>query len=123
MADSANIEGIWQIESAELGGEKMPELVAHKIDVELAAGAYTVRFDGEIADRGTYDLAPHPAGQAITLNGLVGTNAGRTIPAICQIVGGQLHVCYGLDGIVPAAFESKSGTAHFLARYRRKVTK
>lgn len=120
MADSANIEGIWQIESAELAGEKMPDLVAHKIDVELADGSYTVRFDGEIADRGTYELGSHPVGQAITLHGLVGTNAGRTIPAICQIVDGQLHVCYGLDGIVPAAFLSTPGAAHFLARYRRK---
>lgn len=120
MADSGNIEGTWQIESAELAGEKMPELIAHKIDVELADGSYTVRFDGEIADRGTYELGPHPAGQSITLKGLVGTNAGRTIPAICQVDEGRLQVCYGLDGVVPAAFESKTGTAHFLARYRRK---
>jgi uncharacterized protein (TIGR03067 family) len=121
-SSAAAIEGIWQIESAELAGDKMPDIVAHKIDVELAAGAYTVRFGGEIADRGTYELGDHPAGHAITLKGVVGTNAGRTIPAIYMIAGDQLQVCYGLDGVAPDAFASKFGTAHFLAHYRRKVS-
>lgn len=120
MPDDDAIEGIWQIESAELAGDKMPDIVAHKIDVELAAGNYTVRFGGEIADRGTYELGIHPAGYAITLKGVVGTNAGRTIPAIYQIAGDQFQVCYGLDGVVPDTFASKPGTAHFLAHYRRK---
>ena len=121
MSDHAAIEGLWQIESAELAGEKMPDFVAGKIDVELAAGAYTVRFGGEVSDRGTYELGVHPAGHAITLKGLVGTNAGRTIPALYQFVGDQLRICYGLDGVVPAAFATQPGAAHFLAHYRRKL--
>ena len=120
MSDTA-IEGTWQIESAELAGEKMPDLVAHKIDVELAAGAYIVRFGGEVADRGTYEIGTHPGGTAITLKGVVGTNAGRTIPAVYRVVDGLLEICYGLDGVVPATFASHPGTAHFLARYRRKA--
>ena len=121
MPYHADIEGRWLIESAELAGEVMPDLVATKIDVELAGGAYTVRFGGEVADRGTYALGSHPAGKAITLKGVEGTNAGRTIPAVYQFVGDQLQICYGLDGVVPPAFATKPGTAHFLARYRRKV--
>lgn len=121
MSDDSAIEGLWHIESAELAGEKMPDLVATKIDVELAAGTYTVRFGGEISDHGTYELGSHPVAKAITLKGVAGTNAGRTIPALYQFVGEQLHICYGLDGVVPGAFATEPGTAHFLARYRRKV--
>lgn len=121
MAEPAVIEGHWQIVSAELAGEKMPDLVAHKIDVELTAGHYTVRFGGEVSDHGTYALGDHPAAKAITLTGVAGTNAGRTIPAIYRFDGEQLHICYGLDGAAPGAFATKPGSAHFLAAYRRKM--
>ena len=121
MDEAAIIEGHWQIESAELAGENMPDLVAHKIEVELTAGTYTVRFGGEVADHGTYALGPHPVAKAITLTGIAGTNAGRTIPAIYQFVGEQLHICYGLDGTAPGALVTKAGAAHFLAIYRRRL--
>ena len=120
-SSAAGIEGTWQIVSAELAGERMPDLVTHQIEVELDDGGYAVRFGGEVADRGTYELGVHPTAQAITLTGVVGTNAGRTIPAIYQFVGEQLHICYGLDGVAPAAFATQPGAALFLAVYRRKV--
>jgi len=120
MDEAAALAGHWQIVSAELAGEKMPDLVAHKIEIELAASTYTVRFNGEIADQGTFALAPHPTAKALTLKGVAGTNAGRTIPAIYRLDGPHLHICYGLDGVVPGAFASPSGTAHFLAMYRRR---
>ena len=120
MDDTAGIEGTWQIVTAELAGERMPDLVTHKIEVELGDGDYAVRFSGEVADRGTYELGLHPTAHAITLTGVVGTNAGRTIPAIYQFVGDQLHICYGLDGVAPGAFATQPGAAHFLAIYRRK---
>jgi uncharacterized protein (TIGR03067 family) len=119
--DSTALAGHWQIVSAELAGEKMPDLVAHKIEVELAHGTYTVRFGGEIADQGTFTLGPHPTAKAITLTGVAGTNAGRTIPAIYRFENEHLHICYGLDGAAPHAFATQPGAAHFLAAYRRKL--
>jgi len=121
MDDSAALAGHWQIVSAELAGETMPDLVAHKIEVELTQDTYTVRFDGEIADHGTFTLGDHPTAKALTLKGVAGTNAGRTIPAIYRFEGEHLHICYGLDGVTPAEFASKPGTAHFFASYRRKL--
>ena len=119
MDDSTAIEGVWQITQAELAGEEMPALLARKTEVELVAGAYTVSFSGEIADRGTYTLAVAGGHKAITLTGTEGTNAGRTIPAIYQLTGNRLRICYGLDGAAPGAFATKAGAAHFLATYRR----
>jgi uncharacterized protein (TIGR03067 family) len=114
------IEGTWQIEKAELAGEEMPALVAGKIEVELAAGQYAVRFAGDVSDRGTYELGAPAAVRAITLTGIAGTNAGRTIPAIYQFTGEQLHICYGLDGVAPGGFATRAGAALFLAVYQRK---
>lgn len=114
------IEGIWQIEKAELAGEEMPALVAGKIELKLTAGEYTVRFAGDASDRGNYALGTPATGPTITLTGIAGTNAGRTIPAIYRFVGENLHICYGLDGVVPDGFATKPGTALFLAIYRRR---
>ena len=121
MDQFADLFGHWQIVTAELAGEKMPELITHQIELELAHGTYTVRFKGEIADQGTYAVDDPSDVQSLTLKGVTGTNAGRTIPAIYRFQGPQLQVCYGLDGNLPAVFASKSGTAHFFATYRRKV--
>jgi len=118
---TAIIEGIWQIEKAELAGEEMPALVASKIEVELTAGEYVVRFAGDVSDRGNYTLGAPATGPTITLTGIAGTNAGRTIPAIYRFVGENLHICYGLDGVAPAGFATKAGAALFLAIYRRKT--
>jgi len=114
------IEGIWQIEKAELAGEEMPAIVAGKIELELTAGEYTVRFAGDASDRGNYALGAPASGPTITLTGFAGTNAGRTIPAIYRFVGENLHICYGLDGVVPGGFATKPGAALFLAIYRRR---
>ncbi len=114
------IEGIWQIEKAELAGEEMPALVAGKIEVELTAGEYTVRFAGDVSDRGTYELGDPADARPIILTGVAGTNAGRTIPAIHRFVGDNLHICYGLDGVPPTGFVTKAGAALFLAIYRRR---
>lgn len=121
MDDSAALEGFWLIETAEISGEKMPDLLANKIELELTGGGYAVRFNGEVADRGNFALAPHPTARALLLTGVAGTNAGRTIPAIFRLVGENLHICYGLDGVIPAEFATRVGAAHFLAVYRRKT--
>jgi uncharacterized protein (TIGR03067 family) len=120
MSDASALEGFWLIETAEISGEKMPDMLANKIEVELTGGTYAVRFNGEIADRGNFALAPHPAGTALLLTGVAGTNAGRTIPAVYRVVGENLHICYGLDGVMPDEFATRVGAAHFLAVYRRK---
>ena len=112
--------GTWQIVKAELAGEEMPPFVAGKIEFELGADTYVVRFAGDVSDRGTYAVSPESQPKAIRLTGLEGANAGRCIPAIYQLVGDRLRICYGLDGIPPTVFATDSRQKHYLATYRRK---
>ena len=51
------LDGIWELVRAELAGEAAPELVTRKTAVELADGAYFVRFDGQIMDRGSFAIS------------------------------------------------------------------
>ena len=117
---------------AELAGADAPDMLALRVELELTADTYVVRFAGKVADRGTYSLAcpelasgesvesAEPAASALTLTGAEGPNKGRTIPCICQLAGDRLRVCYGLNGTAPTAFATAPGTEHYLATYRRK---
>jgi len=105
----------------ELAGEAMPALIAGKTEVELSSGTYVVRFDGQTADRGSYALGASGEHRQMTLRGIEGPNAGRTIPAIYQLVRDRLRVCYGIDGQTPGAFATKTGSQLYLVTYRRKT--
>jgi uncharacterized protein (TIGR03067 family) len=102
---------------AEQYGEDAPDLLALRVELELTADTYIVRFAGKVADHGTYTIAAN----ALTLTGTAGPNQGRTIPCIFQLVGDRLRVCYGLDGTAPTAFATVAGAQHYLATYRRKL--
>jgi uncharacterized protein (TIGR03067 family) len=87
----------------------------------LEGGTYVVRFDGQISDRGRYQLGEASEYGTILIRGLEGPNAGRTIPCIYQHVGDRLRVCYGLGGEVPTGFKTAVGQNRYLATYRRKI--
>jgi uncharacterized protein (TIGR03067 family) len=110
------IEGIWQMVRAELDGETAPELVTTKSSFELRDGGYVMRFDGEIVDRGT--LAFDTAAGSFLLRGTEGTNAGRTIPCIYQMVGERLRICFGLDETAPTQFATGPESRRYLVTYR-----
>jgi len=114
------LEGRWQPLRAELAGESAPGEALERMEVELVAGRYIVRFGGEISDEGTYAHAADAAPMRLTLTGTGGPNAGRTIPCIFQLVGDRLRICYGLGGARPETFAAPAGTQHYLVSYRRK---
>jgi uncharacterized protein (TIGR03067 family) len=113
------LEGTWQMIRAEQAGETAPELVVSQMSVRLAAGAYEVIFGGEVSDRGTYQETAATAWRTLILHGVVGPNAGRSIPCIFQLMGDRLRVCYGLDGVLPVEFATREGDRRYLAVYRR----
>lgn len=115
-----NVEGTWIPIRAELDGEMAPDMALAKMQVVLRAGNYRVSFGGEAADEGTYHLSETAEHLVVTLHGLRGTNAGRKIPAIAQVRGDRLRLCYGLNGILPTAFVTTAGASRYLVTYRRE---
>lgn len=102
---------------AELSGAQAPSEVAEQTTLQLANGEYIVRYAGEIADRGRFELGT--VVDTLVLHGRSGPNAGRTIPCLFQIRGDRLRICYGLNGVAPTAFATASGDDRYLATYRR----
>ncbi len=112
-------EGIWQPVSAEHDGEQAPKMMLDRMEIELTSGKYTVRFGGVAADHGTYAIEA----EGLTLHGVTGPNAGRTIPCLFQFAGEVLSICYGLSGTRPQSFATAKGQQLYLASYRRKGPK
>ena len=110
------LEGIWQPVYAEHEGEEAPKMMLDKMEIELTRGEYAVRFGGVTADQGTYVI---DAG-GLTLAGMIGPNAGRTIPCIFKFTGDVLSICYGLGGVRPQKFATQDGPQLYFANYRRK---
>ena len=119
MPASHPIEGHWQPFKAELGGQAAPALALESMRLTFRAGQYWVRFAGDVHDRGHYEISDDQTPASLLLHGVHGTNNGRKIPAIFQLVGDRLRICYGLDGCVPGAFVA-GADAQYLVTYRRE---
>ena len=119
-SDREAIQGLWKPVTAELSGQPMPDTVLQIISLKLDHGNYEVNV-GEAPDRGTYTLDPGTNPKAITVIGTEGPNQGRTFPAIYELDGDMLRICYDLSGgRRPAEFKSLAGTKLYLVTYKRQ---
>ncbi len=107
--------GTWHPIRAELDGEAAPEIALQRIELILREDVYSVSFAGDVYDGGTF---VHTA-STLTLTARQGPHAGRVIPAIYQLAGDRLRICYGIGGTEPTAFETMSGSQRYLVTYRR----
>ena len=123
-ADATNdvnlVQGNWKPLKAELASHPMPDAVLKSISLKLTNGNYEV-FVGTEPDRGTYslDITSQPKGMSIT--GTEGPNRGKTFPAIYELKGNTLRICYDLSGAKrPVEFKTVAGTKLYLVTYQRQ---
>lgn len=118
--DARNIEGMWLPVKAELAGQQMSDASLKSIHyLKLAGGKYEVQ--AESLDKGDYTIDPAAKPRVIDIAGVEGANAGKKIPAIYELDGDRLTICYGLGGGQrPTEFKTEKGTMNFLITYQRK---
>jgi uncharacterized protein (TIGR03067 family) len=113
------MQGTWVPTAAEFGGQQWPEQQRKTIKLVIEDDRYTVTVAGQ-TDKGTVKLDLKAKPPAMDITGTDGPNKGKTFPAIYELSGDTLKVCYALEGKDrPAKFESKPGTAIFLVTYQR----
>ncbi len=118
--DATAVQGSWQPAQAELAGKPMPDAVLKTISLQLENGKYEVLVGGQ-PDRGTYMLDSATKPKSMTITGTDGPNIGKTFPAIYELKGDTLRVCYDLSGAKhPTEFKSVAGTMLYLVTYNRK---
>ena len=118
--DTKEVQGSWTPMKADLGGQPVPESVLKSISLKLENGKYEISVGGA-PDKGTYtlDATSKPKGMIIT--GKEGPNIGKTFPAIYELKGDTLRICYDLSGSKrPTEFKSIAGTRLYLVTYIRE---
>ena len=117
--DAKAIQGTWSPTKAELRGVTMNDDFLKSIVLKLEAGKYEVT--AENVDKSTYTIDPASKPKTIDITGTEGPNVGKKIPAIYELDGDTLRICYGLRGSPrPTEFKSVKGTQAFLITYQRK---
>jgi len=113
--DWKTIEGTWIPVAFEVGGVKLPEETFKDTKLVMTDGHYTYQND-----RGTYKLITSETPRGMDVTGIEGPNQGKTFPAIYQLTGDTLRICYDLAGKTrPTEFATRAGTRQFLASYKR----
>ena len=118
--DHKSLQGDWIPVKAELSGKPIPEAVLKKIHLKLGSGTYDATADGE-PDKGTFEIDPNASPKGMVIKGTDGPNKGKVIPAIYEVQGKTLRICYDLSGTQrPKDFKSLPGTKLYLVRYERQ---
>ena len=118
--DAKAVQGNWKPATAELAGQPMDNAVLKSISLKLEHGKYEV-FVGDEPDRGTYTLDSTGKPKSMTITGTAGPNNGKTFPAIYELKGDTLRICYDLSGAKrPTEFKTIAGTKLYLVTYHRK---
>jgi len=119
-ADAKAVQGSWTPIKADLGGQPITEAVLKSISLKLDNGKYEVLV-GSAPDKGTYTLDSTSKPKSMTITGTEGPNNGKTFPAIYELKGDTLRICYDLSGAKrPTEFKSIAGTRLYLVTYNRK---
>jgi uncharacterized protein (TIGR03067 family) len=118
--DNKSLQGEWVPAKAEVGGQALPDDVLKTMTLKLANGTYDVLVGGA-PDKGTYELDAAATPKGMVIKGTDGPNKGKTIPAIYELQGETLRICYDLSGAQrPKEFKSETGTMLCLITYQRK---
>jgi len=114
------LQGTWIPAKAELGGRSMSDEVLKTISLKFEQTNWVV-YVGEHPDKGVYTVETTTKPKSMTITGTEGPNHGRTFPAIYELKGDSLSICYDLSGAKrPSEFKSVEGTKLYLVTYTRK---
>lgn len=113
------LQGIWLPTAAELSEKPFDEATLKAMKLVIEGDKYTVTV-GKSIDKGTIKLEPTAKPKAIDTTGTDGPNKGKTFPAIYELTGDTLRICYDLAGKNrPTEFKTVMDTKLFLVTYKR----
>jgi uncharacterized protein (TIGR03067 family) len=116
--DWKKLAGTWKVDAATFNGDDATALFKEAV-LTIEEGKYKVAFGG-MNDVGTLALDPAKKPKEMTITGTDGPSKGKTMPAIYEIDGDTLKVCYAIEGKdAPKEFKSTAENKTLLVTYKR----
>lgn len=117
VSDLDRMQGEWGIGELVANGEKVPADALASAKLKIKANEYSLDGDSG-ANHGTLKLGESASPKSMDAT----TDDGTELPAIYEISGDTLKVCYSLNGAArPKEFKSAAGSDHVLTIYKRKA--
>ncbi|MEW6304295.1 MAG: family 16 glycoside hydrolase [Verrucomicrobiota bacterium] len=114
-ADLEAIQGAWTPTQLIGNGEAAAEETLSAIKLDVKGNSYFVR-SGDDEDGGTFEVLDGSTPRHMNVT----TRKGDFVPAIYELSGDTMRVCYAVNGAArPTEFKSAEGTDHVLAVYKR----
>jgi uncharacterized protein (TIGR03067 family) len=112
------LAGTWKVDAATVNGDDSTALFKDTV-LTLEEGKYKVTF-AKTNDVGTITLDPAKNPKQMTIMGTDGPSKGKTLPAIYEVDGDTLKVCYATEGKdPPKEFKSTAESKTLLVTYKR----
>ena len=116
--DWKKLAGAWKVDAAVLNGEDQTATFKETV-LTIQEGKYKVDFAG-MSDAGTLKIDPAKKPKLMTVTGTDGPSKGMTLPAIYEVDGDTLKVCYTLEGKdPPTEFKSTAENKTLVVTYKR----
>ena len=116
--DWKKLTGTWKIDAATLNGDDV-SAAFKEAALTIEEGKYKLAVMG-MTDAGTLKIDPARKPKQMTITGTDGPSKGKTLPAIYEIDGDTVRICYTLDGKdPPAEFRSTAENKTLLVTYKR----
>jgi uncharacterized protein (TIGR03067 family) len=93
----AALTGKWQPVAMQTGDTKFTKEQLKAIEMIIEDGKYLVTANGQ-KDKGTLKLDTKPEVKTMDIVGTDGPNKGKTFPAIYELDGDRLKICYAMEG-------------------------
>jgi len=114
------LQGSWIPVSAELAGQKLPDDFLRKTSLVIEKENYSSKV-GDVTDRGKIKLVGNGPPKSMDITSSDPNYQGKSFPAIYEVEGNSLMVCYDLEGKKrPDGFKSPKGFQWFLVQYKKE---
>lgn len=123
QAQDKEMSGTWVPTEGMMEGQKLTDNQLNTIKLLLNEGKYTAVV-GEGKEEGTYKLDTSKTPFVLDIEPTMGPNKGKKIPAIVEVKGDTMRVCYNLAGADrPKDFNSTAENKYVIMTYRREKDK
>lgn len=118
--DAEKLQGKWEVTGAEFNGNTITAGDLNDISLTIHGKTFESTHDAQ-TDRGAFTVNNARKPLEMDVRAETGNWAGRTVPAIYELAGDTLRICYAVEGTErPKVFTTEQDSGRLTVSYKRK---